>query len=139
MSAAVSGKVSVQFHAWDPISCMHIPVGEPVSTDVSDLETKKIPMFRRDKRFLKGPVAWDWIIRAASLPGNALIVGLCLWRLRGATGNDSVRLGNGETEPFGIDRAAKSRALKVLERAQLITVDRSDSRRLMITLLSAKL
>lgn len=138
MSAVFSGKVSVQFLAWDPISCMHIPVGGPVSTDVSDLETKKIAMVHRGKRFLKGPVPWDWIIRAASLPGKALIVGLCLWRLKGATGKDSVRLGNGEAEPFGIDRAAKSRALRALERARLITVDRSDSRRLMITLLSGK-
>src|SRR5947207_3659007 len=54
-------------------------------------------------RFLKGPVPWGWIIRASELPGKALIVGLCLWRLSGAMGKRTVTLGNAELEPFGID------------------------------------
>jgi DNA-binding transcriptional ArsR family regulator len=85
-------------------------------------------------RFLKGPVPWDWIIRASELPGRALIVGLCLWRLSGAVGNRTVTFGNAELQPFGIDRAAKSRALAVLESAGLVTVERKRGRLPIVTL-----
>ena len=39
---------------------------------------------RRKGKFLRGPVALDWLRRAAALPGKALAVGLALWFLRGA-------------------------------------------------------
>src|ERR1051325_2442121 len=74
--------------------------------------------------YLKGPVPWSWIIAASSLPGSALRVGLCLWRLAGATKKTTFPFGNAELEPFGIDRPAKSRALDALEEAGLITVTR---------------
>src|ERR1043166_8983167 len=67
------------------------------------------------RTFLKGPIPWWWIIQAAELPGKALIVGLCLWRLRGATKKNVISLGNSELKPFRVDRAAKSRALSALE------------------------
>lgn len=128
------GKIAVQTCAWDPQLRKLIPINEPVDTDVAGLK-QQMPGVRRGNRFLKGPVPWRWITRAASLPGKALEVGLCLWRLKGATGKDSVWLGNAETEPFGIERAAKSRALAALERARLITIDRTDKRRPIITIL----
>ena len=69
-----------------------------------------------------------------ALPGQALSVGLCLWRLAGAMGSRSVMLGNAELEPFGIDRATKCRALATLERAGLITVAREPGRFPTVTL-----
>src|SRR5712691_4635882 len=60
----------------------------------------------RPAQFLKGPVPWTWIVRASQLPGKALIIGLCLWRLMGATGHRSMPLSNSELQPFAIDRAA---------------------------------
>lgn len=75
------------------------------------------------RKFLKGPIPWDWIVRASGLPGAALAVGLCIWRLVGATRRSSVKLSNKECEPLGISRYAKSRALKTLEAAGLISVE----------------
>jgi len=72
------------------------------------------------RRFLKGPVPWSWIEVAAALPGKALEVGLCLWRLAGAMKSTTIRLGNREVERLGIDRFAKSRALVALQNANLI-------------------
>lgn len=71
-------------------------------------------------RFLKGPVPWWWIEAAAALPGKALAVGLCIWRLAGATKSPSIRLSNREVGRLGIDRFAKSRALAALRDADLI-------------------
>ena len=86
-------------------------------------------------RFLRGPVPWDWVILADGLRGRALVVGLCLWRLAGATGSRTVTLANSELEPLGIDRAAKSRALRALEQAGLISIQRKAGRWSMVTLL----
>jgi hypothetical protein len=87
-------------------------------------------------RFLKGPVPWSWIVTAAELPGSALVVGLCLWRLAGATKRQSFMLGNDEMEVMGVDRAAKSRALSALEQAGLISVAREPGRLPTVTLLA---
>lgn len=54
----------------------------------------------------------------------------------GATGHNTVWLGNSELQPFGIDRAAKSRGLAALEMAGLISVNRKTGRRPIVTVLS---
>jgi hypothetical protein len=70
------------------------------------------------------------------LPGQALVLGLCLWRLKGATQKDTVALSNRELKPLGIDRAAKSRGLAALEKAGLIKVERKPGRWSNITLVT---
>jgi len=79
---------------------------------------------RRSAKFLKGPVPWSWIEKAARLPGSTLAVGLALWRLAGAMKSKTIRLANSETEALGVGRSAKSRALVELEQAGLVTVER---------------
>ena len=86
-------------------------------------------------RYIKGPVPWVWVVAAAALPGKALIVGLALWRLSGSMKTMRVMLANSELAPFGIDRAAKSRAVASLEKAGLVEVIRQRSRFPIITLL----
>jgi hypothetical protein len=76
------------------------------------------------EKFLKGPVQWSWIERASRLPGKSLNVGLCLWRLAGATKSKIVKLSNSEVAALGVDCHAKLRALKQLEAAGLIQVER---------------
>ena len=85
-------------------------------------------------RFLKGPIPWAWITAAAALPGQALLVGLCVWRLAGAMKSHIVSFGNSDLKPLGIDRAAKSRALQALETAGLIAVARRRGRFPTVTL-----
>jgi hypothetical protein len=122
---------------WNKAVGRFVSTAGPVQVDehrAGGSDTKVRP---RRSRFLKGPVPWNWIVQASELPGKALIVGLCLWRLRGAVGNDTVMLGNVELEPLGIDRAAKSRALAALERAGLVTIERNLGRLPMVTLRSS--
>jgi hypothetical protein len=78
---------------------------------------------RQPEKFLKGPVPVPWLQQAARLPGRSLEVGLCLWRLAGAMRSMTVALSTREVEGFGVDRHAKSRALKKLEAAGLVRVD----------------
>ncbi len=86
-------------------------------------------------KFLKGPVPWAWIEVAAQLPAKCLAVGLCLWRLAGATRSETIKLSNKECEALGVSRHAKSRALKHLEAANLIKVEHHQGRFPRITIL----
>lgn len=98
--------VSLVAYAWDQKSQTYAPAAQ------------------RPTKFLKGPVPWAWIEKAASLSGSALAVGLALWRLAGAVKSKTVRLANSETETLGVGRSAKSRALIELEQAGLVSIER---------------
>jgi DNA-binding transcriptional ArsR family regulator len=87
-------------------------------------------------RHLRGPIPWDWVVQASMLPGKALVVGLCLWRISGATKSKTVVLANSELEPFGVGRSAKTRALAALKDAGLIRTERCPGRWSQITLLA---
>ncbi len=89
------------------------------------------------RKFLKGPVPWAWIERASALPGKALAVGLSLWRLAGALRSRTVRLGNREVERLGVDRFAKSRALRALREAGLVEVASHQGRAPRVTIRDA--
>ena len=135
MSGAAREHAEVQAHSWDAERGMYVP-----ATDLVEIRTERLGKkegFARGRagRFLKGPIPWDWILRASRLPAKALIVGLCIWRLSGATGKNTVPLSNSEVQSFGIDRAAKSRGLAALERAGLIAVSRKPARWPLVTLL----
>ena len=109
---------------------------ESVNIAAAGVDRARVRDERCRGRFLKGPISWNWQIAAAQLPGKALIIGLCLWRLSGAKKSPSVVLSNRELAPFGIDRAAKSRGLAKLEKAGLIAVTRKPGRWSTVTLLS---
>jgi hypothetical protein len=112
--------------------------GEATDIDIDSLEptTERPPA--SSGRFLKGPIPWAWITTAAALPGQALLVGLCIWRLAGATKSHTVPLGNTDLKPLGIGRAAKSRALHALETAGLIAVASRRGQFPTVTLLHAR-
>jgi hypothetical protein len=119
---------------WNPGSGQFVTTGEPMTADTATLETVADRLLVPHGRFLKGPVPWLWIVAAAALPGKALLIGLCLWRLAGAMKCKTVSLGNADLRPLGIDRASKSRALRALEGAGLIEVVRERSRFPKVTL-----
>jgi hypothetical protein len=136
MAASSQRPVRVQPFVWDKVAGEFAPTADPIEFEEARLESIEMKTQRRYDRFLKGPVPWDWIVRASALPGKALVIGLCLWRLQGATKSPTVTLSNAELSPFRIDRAAKSRALDALEKAGLITAVRKTGRWPIVTLLT---
>lgn len=127
-------QMPIEVHTWDREQGRFVPGGDP--TPVQKEPYGQVEVRSEGARFLKGPVQWNWVARAAQLGRVPLIIGLCLWRLKGATGKKSVFLSNSELDPFHIDRAAKSRGLKALEQAGLIAVQRQRGRWPVITLLN---
>src|SRR6185437_10269505 len=98
-------------------------------------EAAQAPSRRRIKgRFLKGPVNWDWLATAASLPGRALHVAIAISYLNGFAQDGTVRLKPSVVRELGLDRHASYRALKQLEDAGLISVVRGRGKAAVITI-----
>src|SRR5215470_2895400 len=84
--------------------------------------------------FLKGPVPIGWLWAAGRLPGKALLVGLDVWFRAGVQGRGTVRLSRARSWLRGLDRWTVHRALRALERAELVEVERVKGRAPMVTL-----
>ncbi|MCP1974303.1 hypothetical protein [Bradyrhizobium elkanii] len=82
----------------------------------------------RTHRFLKGPIPWMAVCTAASLPGQALAVFLAIHHRVALTGNPSVTIPKHLLAELGVSRDAKARALRSLQEASLITVERANGR-----------
>jgi hypothetical protein len=91
----------------------------------------------RPRFFLKGPVPWAWLARAATCPGKTLHVAVALWFHAGRTRSKSVRLTNTLLESLGVSRWSKYRALEQLVEARLVLVDHDGPGNLVVTLLEA--
>lgn len=96
------------------------------------------PRHRPGERFLKGPIPLGWLIRAAGLPGKALQVALAIWYRAGVERTGSITLTTTLTQTFNVDRYAKRRALAALEKAKLVTVQRTDGRNPQVTILDVE-
>ena len=70
----------------------------------------------------------DWITAAAALPGRAVVVGLALRFKSGISKRRQVKVTRALLGKFGLDRHTGRRALKALEGAGLVTVDRGPGR-----------
>jgi hypothetical protein len=109
MTLLPSKDIPIEHLVWDTTACQFVLAHDHRNQPID--------------KFLKGPVLWNWIEKAAHLPGKSLAVGLCIWRLMGATRSNTIKLSNRECEALGITRYAKSRALKQLEAAGLIAAE----------------
>jgi hypothetical protein len=75
--------------------------------------------------FLKGPIPLAWLGRAAKLPGKAsLATAIAIMFEVGRRRSQEVVLTTAILKRFGVNRKAKYRALKLLEKAGLISVVR---------------
>jgi hypothetical protein len=97
----------------------------------------KPPRHRPGEPFLKGPIPWAWIARAAGLPGKALAVGLVLWREAGCRRARTVPLRLSAAAALGMHRDTAKRGLRALERAKLVTICRRPGRCPDVTILAA--
>lgn len=127
-------QVRVERLVWDACRGRFAPTGEVEEGDPPRLDQLVIKVSRPRALFLKGPVPWPWIVAAAALPGQALVVGLCIWRLAGARRSSTISLGSHDLIPFGVGRAAKSRALSALQKAGLVSVTSEPGRFPIVTL-----
>jgi DNA-binding transcriptional ArsR family regulator len=72
--------------------------------------------------------------QAAQLGVTALLVGLALWHLKGLRRADSFIVSNLMMQEWGIQPDAKSRALRKLEKAGLVIIERRGKRSPRVTL-----
>jgi DNA-binding transcriptional ArsR family regulator len=85
-------------------------------------------------KFIAGPIDVSWVCQASRLGVKALLVGLALWHLKGLRRDDSFLVSNLMLQEWGIQPDAKRRALRKLEKAGLITVERQGKRSPRVTL-----
>lgn len=100
----------------------------------SGSSSQRPPRPLKGQHYLKGPIPLPWLETAANLPGRALHAGIALWYAAGLIGSASVPLSNLASLRFGIDRSSKYRALRVLEGAGLIRVERKLGRSPQVTI-----
>jgi hypothetical protein len=95
-----------------------------------EIETAVLRRFmaRHSGRFLKGPIPMGEIGLAARLPGRALALLLAVHHQTALTGKALVTLPRSLLVMLGIGKDAKARALRELEQAGLVTVERATGR-----------
>jgi hypothetical protein len=98
---------------------------------------KRRPTPVHEERFLRGPISWPWLVRAARLPGRALHVALVLQQQKGWRGCDSFTFTLTRVRELGLDEQAARRGLRELEAARLIALARKPGRGLLVTILPA--
>jgi hypothetical protein len=86
-------------------------------------------------KFIAGPIPVSWVCQASKLGVKTLLVGLALWHIKGLRKNNTFIVSNLMLRDWGIQADAKSRALRKLERAGLISVERQAKRSPQVTLL----
>jgi len=115
-----------------------LPVGlRPVKTEISKKASAPDMAPRKPikGRVLKGPISLEWLMKASQQPGKALSVAIAVWFLVGVSKTSTVKLSNKLLREFGVDRYAKSRALKQLSSAGLISVRQANGRSPIVTVL----
>jgi hypothetical protein len=86
-------------------------------------------------KFIAGPIPVSWVCQAKRLGVTALLVGLALWHIKGLRKSNTFIVSNLMLRDWGIQADAKGRALRKLERAGLLAVERQGKRSPQVTLL----
>jgi hypothetical protein len=113
------------------ITQLALPKGKVIKTKPK----RKLPRHHGNEHFIKGPIPLDWITIAAQLPGKSLQIGITLHYLAGLKKTSTVRLTQTTLNKFGVSRHCKYRALRCLEQARLITLNRTHGKNPTVTIL----
>jgi hypothetical protein len=89
-------------------------------------------------RFLKGPIPWSWVGRAMKLRGKAFHIGIILWQEAGYRKSRSVNLRMSAVDKVGFSRRTAKRALRELEAADLVKIDRKPGQLLQVEILEVE-
>lgn len=89
----------------------------------------KLKPFKRQRRFrgtyfLKGPISWPWLVQAAKQPGSAFKLAIKIWFLVGMRRSRTVKVSLSRIKDLGVSPPSGSRALRALEEAGLLQVER---------------
>jgi len=98
-------------------------------------DKKGAPRHKKGVHFLKGPVLLNWLARAACCRGKALHVAIILCYRAGLLKSDTIKVPGWTAKKFGLDCHAKTRALKALEQAGLVSITRRQGCSPQVTLL----
>lgn len=97
------------------------------------------PYPRKGEKFLAGPIPLGWLEQAGRLPGRALHIGIALWFQAGLRRNATVTMPTEFLRQMGVDRFAGARALRGLESAGLVSVERAPGRKPVVTISETRL
>lgn len=112
---------------------------EPEELPVKQIEEKDaLPTNFRGKKFLKGPISWDWICRAARLRGRSLHVAMGIWHLAGITRGRTMKLSQKVLRELGLNRNAAYRGLAELEKDGLVRVRRRTGQNSEVTIIDVQ-
>jgi len=114
---------------WDPRSLQL----DQVTARRGTRQGRKVSPFQG--KFIAGPIPVSWVCQMKRLGVTTLLVGLALWHIKGLRKSNTFVVSNLMLRDWGIQPDAKSRALRKLERAGLITVERRGKRSPQVTLL----
>jgi hypothetical protein len=117
--------------SWDP-GCLRLAPGASRGLQGGGRRGRRLSPIRG--KFVAGPVDVSWVVRASQLGVKALLVGLVLWHIKGLRKADTFNVSNLMVRDWGIRPDAKRRALRALENARLIKIERRGKRSPQVTL-----
>ena len=94
----------------------------------------RLPQPATGELFIKGPIPLSWLAKAAGLPGKSIHVALAAWFKCSVEGNGAV-LPRKTLQMFHVDRNTGRRALRRLEAAGLLHVERHPGRAPIVTVI----
>ena len=121
--------------SWDPSRLRLNQDRVARSQDIARHGRRVLPI---QDRFIAGPLNVSWLCRASHVGVKALLVGLALWHIRGLRKTDTFIVSNLMLQDWGVQPDAKRRALRKLENAGLIKVERRGKRSPQVTLVVEK-
>jgi len=90
---------------------------------------------QKGEMFLKGPIPWPWLLRAAKSSGKALHVAIALWFYAGLNSSLKIGLNQSRLLDLGVTRDSARRGLRELEKQKLVSVIRHSGRKPVVTIL----
>jgi hypothetical protein len=120
-----------------PLNLDEFSLSEAEAQAVQPRSPKRHLVNVSEERFLRGPVSWPWLVRAARLPGRALHVALVLQQQKGWRNSESFTFTLTRMQELGLDEQAARRGLRELQAARLIALARKPGRGLLVTILPA--
>jgi DNA-binding transcriptional ArsR family regulator len=105
--------------------------GVPDQSEIVDVQRDCRPI---DNNQVRLEARSHWLERAARLPGKSMHLAVLLQLILATEGTRRVVLGNLACQRFGLNRNAKYRALRSLENAGLVAVERMRGRSPIVTI-----